>query len=135
MTGRAGPGEAAAGSGVRRVRACAKAVPVAEVRAGETWLLRASGWWVDWYVPCGPAGYRNPLAALFGIAPRLPGHRFLCLVGEVGDERFAIGAGCTHRFATSGVLRVFANDAPGFYWNNWGSIALEARRLERGAPP
>jgi hypothetical protein len=46
-------------------------------------------------------------------------------MGEVGDETFAIGAGRTHRFATSGVLRVFADDAPGFYRNDRGGIALE----------
>ncbi len=36
---------------------------------------------------------------------------------------------CGANMPASGQLEFFANDVPGFYWNNFGSIQLEITRL------
>jgi hypothetical protein len=55
------------------------------------------------------------------------------LVGAVrtpGDCQYFVASSSREaRMPTSGQLAFFANDVPGFYWNNLGSIRLENTRL------
>ena len=47
-----------------------------------------------------------------------------------GDcQYFVAGSSREVRMRASGQLAFFANDVPGFYWNNLGSIRLEITRL------
>lgn len=101
-----------------------------QVQAGETWSFSAHGRWNDWWISCGPDGYRNFVADIFQIEPRFKGQNWFCLCGEIANsgERFAIGRGCTHRFETSGQVTFYANDLLSKYGNNHGSIELTAVR-------
>ena len=118
------------------VTVCSRAlsVNVTDVREGETWSFSAEGLWTDWFVRCGPNGYRNFLADILSVRPVADEFPYFCLVGQVGSgERFRIGRGSTHTFKMSGRLTVYANDAKGFYWNNRGSVRLTAAL--GGLPP
>jgi hypothetical protein len=44
-------------------------------------------------------------------------------------QYFVVGGSRAVRMPTSGQLAFFANDVPGFYWNNFGSIRLDITRL------
>ena len=113
------------------------------VTAGQRYQLTARGTWVDFYIRCGPGGYRYPGWLLRGpLGPaarfmqgrrRVPEGNWFVLAGAVraaGDCRcFAVGSSCEVRMPASGQLAFFANDVPGFYWNNLGSIRLEITRL------
>jgi len=109
--------------------------PGPNVNAGETWSFSAHGRWKDWWISCGPDGYRNFLADIFQIEPRFAGQNWFCLCGEVEgtDDRFAIGRGCTHSFKKSGQVIFYANDLLTKYGNNHGSVELKAVRGGIGA--
>jgi hypothetical protein len=102
------------------------------VEAGDVWSFSATGRWTDWFISCGPEGYRNFLADILQISPRVTGQNLFCLCGEVTDEdgaeTFAIGRGCTHTFQKSGELSLFANDLPRMYWNNRGDVVASVKR-------
>lgn len=121
-----------------KVQATSDAVVVTRVSEGETWSFTAEGRWKDWWIPCGPEGYRNFLADVLEIRPRAEEHpwfRLMGMVQESPDELFPIGRGCCHRFVNSGTLVVFANDHPKKYSNNKGSITLRASRGGVPYPP
>ncbi|HVN02358.1 MAG TPA: hypothetical protein VMT68_19320 [Caulobacteraceae bacterium] len=106
------------------------------VAANETWRFAARGVWTDWFFACGPDGYENRLADVLGIHPIFPDAPWFSLIGRIAGEpasAFAIGRGVEHTFEMGGALEVFANDMPGFYWNNQGAVRLTAHRLAR--PP
>ena len=113
------------------------------VTAGQCYQLAARGTWIDFYIPCAADGYptpgwllRGPLGLPTRIAQRLrrvPEGNWFVLAGAVragGDcQYFASGGSREVRMPASGQLALFANDVPGFYWNNFGSIRLEITRL------
>ncbi|MFB9265238.1 hypothetical protein ACFFWD_19105 [Bradyrhizobium erythrophlei] len=103
-----------------------------DVEAGDVWSFSAKGRWTDWFIACGPEGYRNFLADILQIEPRVAGQNLFCLCGEVtdkdGTESFAIGRGCTYTFKKSGRLNLFANDLPRMYWNNDGDVTVNVER-------
>jgi hypothetical protein len=111
------------------------AVKLVDVAAKETWRFDADGTWTDWFIACGPQGYRNPLTDFLDIHPRFPDASWFALVGFVGDEAFTIGAGIEHTFERSGELFVCANDLSGARWNNRGAVALTAAHLAAPSPP
>jgi hypothetical protein len=87
--------------------------------------------WVDLIIPATAAGYKNPLADLFG--QRLKGINCFCLCATFNDnDNYAFPIGLEHTFTTSlaGSLTFFANDVPGYDWNNWGSIEIIVSRLK-----
>ena len=81
-------------------------------------------------IPAGPQGYNNHLANLVG--QRLRRTKCFCLCGiynknpatafEIGTERVIT---CTK----DGISSFFANDVPGFDWNNWGKIVMNVKRI------
>lgn len=113
------------------------------VTAGQRYQLAARGTWVDLYIPCGASGYQSPgwlLRGPLGLATRfmqglrrVPEGNWFVLAGAVrapGDcQYFVAGSSREVRMPASGQLAFFANDVPGFYWNNLGSIRLEITRL------
>ena len=117
-------------------------IEIGEVKAGETWRFRATGRWVDWFIPCGPAGFRNFVFDILDILPEQPGRPWLSLLARVdrGDsapeadvdepEVIEIGRGCDHTFRQSGKLIAFANDHRGYYRNNRGRVRLYAGRSD-----
>ena len=113
------------------------------VTAGQRYQLAARGTWIDFYIPCDADGYptmswllRGPLAPAGRIVEglrRVPEGNWFVLAGAVraaGDcQYFVAGSSCEAHMPASGQLAFFANDVPGFYWNNLGSIRLEITRL------
>ena len=113
------------------------------VTADQRYQLAAHGTWIDFYIPCAADGYRTPgwllrgpLGTLGWIAQRLrrvPEGNWFVLAGAVRAgmdcQYFVVGGSREVRMPTSGQLALFANDVPGFYWNNFGSIRLDITRL------
>ena len=106
------------------------------MRVGDGYRLRAEGSWRDMFITAGPDGYDTPW---YGIAQRLatrlrrvPTARWFALIGAIrGAEQspFVIAAKTQAVISASGTLMCFANDVPGFYWNNCGAVALSIERL------
>jgi hypothetical protein len=107
------------------------------VTVGQRYQLVAVGTWCDLVIRCDADGYPTPwwyppqrIAQGFR---RLPEGNWFVLVGAVRvaeDCRyFVVGSSCEVRMPTTGQLAFFANDVPGFYWNNFGSIRLGIARL------
>jgi len=116
---------------------------VTEVRAAAYWndtgiLLRpdmrydlvAEGRWIDLFICSGPEGNPRPTWSQrqLGCRLRAPDALYFTLIGALDRDLatiFAIGA---RRVGWSppraGQLTCFANDVPGFYWNNRGSVRL-----------
>jgi hypothetical protein len=113
------------------------------VTAGQRYQLTAHGTWIDFYIPCGADGYRTPRWLQSGPLSlptrivdglrRVPEGDWFVLAGAVrADEEceyFVGGSSREVRMPATGQLAFFANDVPGFYWNNLGSILLEVTRL------
>lgn len=127
-----------------RVESAAQYTAVGPVRAGQTYTLAAEGKWVDWFVCTDAKGFTS--RALMRISERKRRHpdaNWFALVGLITiDDRPPQddGSGLTRTFDLSpfldgrpwkapadGILQVFANDVPNFYWNNRGAVIL---RLE-----
>lgn len=87
--------------------------------------------WVDLIIPATATGYNNPLADLFG--QRIKGVRCFCLSAAYNDsdtDAFPIGTDLTFKPQLNGTLSFFANDVPGYDWNNWGHIDIIIKRLK-----
>ncbi len=90
--------------------------------------MKARGTWVDFYIPCGPNGYRK----IFPGTLRFPNASIFALIGAIGmDEanRFVIGEHLRIDISGIGELCCYANDLLGWYWNNWGKLTLTVSRL------
>lgn len=106
------------------------------VEPGDTLDFRASGIWVDAIIPCSADGYPAALFYAAGHPPRIDDDgRYFRLMGRIvpdGKEpahddpaqTFPIGTKSQCTVAQAGRLFVFANDRPGYYWNNWGYVTL-----------
>ncbi len=113
------------------------------VTTGQRYQLTAHGTWIDFYIPCAADGYQAPRWLLRGPLGRLtrtvqklrrePEGNWFMLIGTVRAaghrHNFACGRSREVQMPATGQLEFFANDVPGFYWNNWGSIQLEITRL------
>jgi hypothetical protein len=106
-----------------------------EVADGEFYECTADGLWKDWHIQSGPDGYDAGwfplLQPLFNGLRRVPTARWFALCGSVQGketERFLIGSKA-QLHPPNGRLLFFANDLPGFYWNNSGSVTLTVGRI------
>jgi hypothetical protein len=110
-----------------------------DVRAGDVLIVAASGQWTDLTYTCGPGGYPAPAyMRLFDGLRRCPQARWFELVGCVGKDlknSFPIGERRTVTAPASGRLYLYANDVPGFYWNNRGSLSVSVTKAAPSAPP
>ena len=102
-----------------------------DVKEGEVYNVHCheKQYWIDLFIPASPAGYYNPLANLVG--QRLKGTKCFCLCG-VYDRNdttaFEIGKGRNITCQLTANISFFANDVPGFDWNNWGKITINVKR-------
>ncbi len=121
---------------VREVASREPAVTIGHVERNQTWRFRAEGEWRDWFIRCGPEGYRARLLEFLDIRPGAPTAPIFALIGRVEDtgESFVIARGVEHTFATSGRLVVFANDFPSMRWNNHGAVELRAEPVSTPLP-
>jgi hypothetical protein len=106
-----------------------------DVDPGERYQFTASGKWVDFYIPASPDGFSTPLSSIlpFERYLRHPDSKFFALIGCLDrrpEQQFVIGRGASFEPSVHGRLFCFANDVPGFYWNNWGRVDLTVKRLE-----
>lgn len=87
--------------------------------------------WIDLVIPSSPAGYTNPLAKWVGM--RVPSARCMCLCAafnEQDTDTIPIGSGREIRdIPVAGTMSFFANDVPGFEWNNFGTIHIAVTRI------
>ncbi len=85
--------------------------------------------WRDASIPATPDGIEgNWLMRLLSPFKRMRDEGYLALVGAVGmddSNLFLIGSHSEHTFKTAGRLHAFANDVPGFYGNNHGTVRLQ----------
>jgi hypothetical protein len=97
--------------------------------AGQKHFMTASGQWVDFFITHGPDGdpSNSWYLRLFESKRRLPRENWFVLAGALDSDpstAFRIGSRCDYTAPTTGELTCFANDVPGFYWNNWGNVTL-----------
>lgn len=98
-----------------------------DVVRGQTLRFSAIGLWTDWMISTDADGFENGLMALAAGSRRIPDAPWFHLCGAIGSEDqavFAIGRQATVVMPASGRLYLFANDAPGAYWNNRGAIQV-----------
>lgn len=105
-----------------------------EVHSGETYEIYATGTWNDAQIRSGPDGYQSPslLMRIFAPLRRRPKDNWFALIGAVGEQEkgtFLIGKNLRWQPAADGALYCYANDVPGFYFNNSGTIKLSATRI------
>lgn len=103
------------------------------VNAGEQYKITSAAdqRWVDLFIPASPNGYGNVLANWFG--QRVKGAKCFCLCAAYNyDDNGAFAIGTDHTFIASvtGTLSFFANDVPGYDWNNWGKILVTIYRIK-----
>lgn len=107
------------------------------LEGGTRYYLRATGNWLDWHNDSDANGYdRSYMNWAKGILRfRAPGATWFTLIGSIDrsrESRFVIGDGSRWSGGwvapKSGRLSCFANDAPGFYFNNKGCLTLEIWR-------
>jgi len=100
---------------------------------GATYEFTAHGRWVDLFVPCDASGYPG-LSYQNRLRPslRVPNAPWFALCGAVDRDlgrAFVIGDRLVHRADFAGRLYCFANDVPGWYWNNWGKVTVFVERV------
>lgn len=126
-----------------QVNARDKNTPLADVAAGTRYRLVTTGKWWDLFIPCDAKGYPSPKhMRRFETHRRVPVADWFALIG------FVIPTALTSRTLLSpagvplydlstyadgsklwtspstGVLHVFPNDVPCFYWNNLGALGI-----------
>jgi uncharacterized protein (DUF2235 family) len=104
-----------------------------QVRTGQTYELAATGTWYDARQKSGPEGYTSKkwLMRLFSSRRRRPKDDWFALIGAIGQEKettFLIGTSHPWEVKADGTLNCFANDVPGFYFNNSGTVMLTVTR-------
>jgi len=98
-----------------------------EIKAGEKYIFWSDDdqYWRDLFLKQTPAGYNNVMASRIGL--RLDSALCFCLCGSINNDEnmlFEIGMKTEKTFNIDGFVSFFANDTPGFYWNNSGAITL-----------
>ena len=102
---------------------------------GESFEFACAGRWVDWTIECGPEGYPGTWAQRWAQAFRRKRDApWFCVIGALDRNHhwlFAIGSGgvWTNTTGRLAPLYAFANDVPGFYWNNRGEVQLDIKRV------
>jgi hypothetical protein len=107
------------------------------VTVGQRYQLVAVGTWWDTVIRSDADGYPTPWwyppQRIAQRLRRLPSDDWFVLAGAIRTAEdcwhFAVGSSREVLMPTRGQLSFFANDVPGFYWNNFGSLRLEIARL------
>lgn len=107
------------------------------VDVGQCYRFDAAGAWTDLFICCDANGYPTPWYSLLQRAGqslrRLPQEDWFTLIGAVRSPEdcryFKVGSEKEVRIPGTGQLSFFANDAPGFYWNNSGMLRVTCQRI------
>ena len=123
------------------VKVCARARVVETglcVRAGETLRFSTPAgakWWDIWFKRAADGSgkgsfypwYMNRVRCRLAV-PKSPA---FALHGRVGSGKaFLIGLGGDFAMVDAGPLVLFTNDVPGFYWQNFGAIAVTIAKVK-----
>ena len=104
-----------------------------ELAAGHSYQMLALGKWTDFFIKRDANGFTSDEAILAKVLRkherrrRMPRENWFALIGAIDRDEttaFKIGTALTFDATATGELTCFANDEPGFYFNNWGSIEL-----------
>ena len=102
-----------------------------EIQNGDQYKFEATGKWRDLLFPADADGYTNFYMRLFDKHKRAKNDKWFALIGSVNkSDYFLIGKHKEMSFTETGNLYCFANDVPGFYWNNSGHLTLVVTRLK-----
>lgn len=98
---------------------------------GEVYIFIANGEWTDWFIKCSADGYERFWLKPFISKRRYKSEKLFTLIGSINKTiLFPIDLNKEYHVQESGSLYFFANDLPGFYWNNKGFITLIIKRLK-----
>ena len=143
------PGKAAPAAGIHLARGKSKVVTVVGakhenetgimLRPGESYLIRPlpNQEWIDLTIHTTAAGFSsktNPLMEAFANQRIIPEANWLELCGSFGGAHpFRVGNSALVMVpkgpALNIPLRLFANDVKWGYWDNYGSLQVEVKRL------
>lgn len=104
-----------------------------EISESEEYIFSAFGAWKDLTIKTDADGYTNSYMKLFDAIKRAKKYQWFALIGslnQIKNEYFLIGKNNKIAFVNSGILYCFANDVNGFYWNNFGNITLQVKRIK-----
>jgi hypothetical protein len=103
------------------------------VEKGETYEITAFGEWQDAsFHPTNANGFKGFTAPMFFgmLLKPMPSQYYMMLCGRIGPWKFPIGTSTKITVRRSGELKLYANDAKGFFDNNSGTLQVTVRRLE-----
>lgn len=104
-----------------------------KISEGEEYEFIATGKWTDFTITKDADGYTNLYMRLFDAKKRAKQNLWFALIGSLDkneDKYYLIGKSSNIPFNESGILYCFANDVNGFYWNNFGHIILQVKRIK-----
>ena len=100
-------------------------------------VANGKDWWVDFFIPCRASGYMTPWTEWYmrgyEVHKPLPYQPWLALCGRVGpcpSQAFLVSTNWCGSPPNDGELFLFANDAKGWYWNNFGLMRVKITRLK-----
>ena len=102
-----------------------------EIEMGDVYLVEATGEWKDIFKKTDADGYSSLYMNLWNKFKRSKDNKWFSLIGSLDKTNyFLIGKNNELSFNQPGKLSCFANDVPGFYWNNSGTVSLEVTRIK-----
>lgn len=104
-----------------------------EISEGEEYEFIAKGKWTDFTITKDADGYTNSYMQLFDTKKRSKQHLWFALIGSLDkneEKYYLIGKNSIIPFKEAGIFYCFANDVNGFYWNNFGYITLNVKRIK-----
>ncbi len=104
-----------------------------EISEGEEYEFTAIGKWTDFTITRDADGYTNSYMQLFDAKKRAKQYLWFALIGSLDkneDKYYLIGKNSNIPFNENGILYCFANDVNGFYWNNFGHITIQVKRIK-----
>lgn len=102
-----------------------------EVFPEEEYEFIAVGNWTDLFSSTSANGYSNAIMKPLENLKRAPLNNWFALMGTINKTfHFLVGGYNKLKFDMAGKLSFYANDVPGFYWNNSNSISLFVTRLK-----
>lgn len=101
--------------------------------SGGVYRFSAPGHWIDLVIWTDADGYDSVLVQhTMESRRRMANNKWFALVGTIGmndETAFVIGKENTWSSPESGRLFAYANDVPGYYFNNFGHLTMTVERL------
>ncbi|MGK6351570.1 hypothetical protein [Parapedobacter sp. DT-150] len=97
----------------------------------ETYEFVSKGRWKEFVIKTDAAGHSSFFKRPFNRYKRYRQAKWLSLIGSIDKTHdFEIGKSKVITMPFTGVLYLFANDIPNWYFNNSGKISLLIKRLK-----